>query len=76
MLYYIPKNRYYIIKEYLEQFSKFAFQEVTRPVRQPNTFTSILPAHRHTFVAQNHRTSVGYTTAQRTEDYLYQSIFL
>ena len=36
MLYYIDKNWHYLIKEYLEQFPKFAFQEVAHPVGQPN----------------------------------------
>ena len=30
MLYYIDKNWYHFIKEYLEYFSKFAFEEVAR----------------------------------------------
>ena len=32
MLYYTDKNWYHFIKEYLEQISKFAFQEVACPV--------------------------------------------
>ena len=32
MLYYIDKNWYHFIKEYLEKFSKFAFQDVACPV--------------------------------------------
>ena len=32
MLYYIDKNWYHIIKVYLDQFSKFAFQEVAHPL--------------------------------------------
>ena len=60
MLYYIDKNWYHFIKEYLEPFSKFAFQEVARPVRWPNKhILEILITHRHTLVTQNHRVSVG-----------------
>ena len=54
MLYYIDKNRYHFIKEYLEQFLKFASQEVAHPVQQPNRhILEILFACRHTSVAQN-----------------------
>ena len=59
MLYYIDKNWYHFIKDYLEYFSKFAFQEVARPVRRPNRhILEILLAHRHTLVTQNRRVSV------------------
>ena len=36
MLYYINENWSHFIKEYLEWFSKFAFQEVAHPVGRPN----------------------------------------
>ena len=59
MLYYIDKNWYHFVKEYLEQFSKFAFQEVARLVGQPNRhILEILLARRHTLVAQNRRAGV------------------
>ena len=59
MLYYTDKNRYHFIKEYLEQFSKFAFQEVACPVGQPNRhILEILLTCGHTLMAQNHWTSV------------------
>ena len=48
-LYHIDKDIYHFIKFYLEYFSKFAFQEVTCPVMQPN---------RHISVTQNCRVSV------------------
>ena len=36
ILYYMDKNCWYHFrKEYLDKFSKFAFQEVARPVEQP-----------------------------------------
>ena len=58
MLYYIDKNGYHFIKEYII-FSEFAFQEVTRPVGQPNSnISEILLARRHTLVVQNRRESV------------------
>ena len=38
VLYYIDKNWYHFIKEYLEQFSKFAFQKVACLVGQPDIF--------------------------------------
>ena len=54
MLYSIDKNRYHFIKEYLEQFLKFASQEVAHPVQQPKRhILEILLACRHTLVAQN-----------------------
>ena len=57
MMYYIDKNWYHFIKEYI--FSKFAFQEVAHPVGQPNkNITEILLACRHTLVAKNRRESV------------------
>ena len=59
VLYYIDKNWYHFIKEYLEQFSKFAFQKVACPVRQPNRqILEVLLAHRHTLVAQKCQASV------------------
>ena len=39
-LYHIDKDIYHFIKFYLEYFSKFAFQEVTCPVMQPDIFWS------------------------------------
>ena len=36
VLYYTDKNWCHFIKEYLEQFSKFAFQKGARPVGRPN----------------------------------------
>ena len=48
-----------IFKEYLEWFSKFAFQEVAHSGGQPNRhILPILLAHRHALVAQNYWTSV------------------
>ena len=59
MLYDIDKNWYHFIKEYLEWFSKFSFQEVAHPVGWPNRHISeILFACRHTLVSQNHGVSV------------------
>ena len=59
MLYYIDKNWYRFIKEYLEQISKFAFQEVACPVGWPNRhILEILLACSHTLVPQNHGASV------------------
>ena len=59
MLYYINENWHYFIKEYLKWCSKFAFQEVARPVGQPNRhILEILLDRRHFLVVQNHRTSV------------------
>ena len=59
MLYYIDKNRYHFIKEYREQFSEFAFQEVARPVRRPSRYIlEILLSCRYTLVAQNCQVSV------------------
>ena len=50
---------FHFIKEYLEQFSKFAFQEVACPVGQPRRqVLEILLARRHTLVIQNHQASV------------------
>ena len=56
MLYYTDKNWYHFIKEYLEQISKFAFQEVARPIWWPNRhILEILLAYRHTLVARTVR---------------------
>ena len=52
------------------------FKELLAQSRDQAHILEILLARRHTFVAQNHRVSVGYTTAQRTEDHLYKAIFL
>ena len=58
MQFYIDKNWYHF-EEYLEQFSKFAFQKVTRPVGQPNRqVLEVLLACRHDLVAQNRWASV------------------
>ena len=59
MLCYIYKNWNHFIKEYLEWFSKFAFQEVACPLVRPNRYIlEILLARRHTLVAQNRPASV------------------
>ena len=58
-LYYIDKNWYHFIGEHLEQFSKFAFQKVARPVGRPNRhILEVFLTRRHTLVAQNRRASV------------------
>ena len=58
MLYYIDKNWYHLIKEYLEKSSKIAFQEVARPVGWRNRYIlEIFIARRHILVAQNHQAS-------------------
>ena len=62
MLYYTDKNWYHFIKEYLEQISKFAFQEVARPIWWPNRhILEILLACRHTLGAQNREASTEET---------------
>ena len=43
MLYYIDKIWHYFIKGYLELFSKLVFEEVARPVGQPNKHSRIEP---------------------------------
>ena len=59
MLYYTDKNWYHFTNKYLEQFLKFAFQEVTRPAGWPNRhILEILLTHRHALAAQNCRASV------------------
>ena len=59
ILYYIEKNWYHFIKEYLEQFLKSASQDVPRPIGRPNRhILEILLARRNTLVAQNRRASV------------------
>ena len=59
MLYYIDKNWCYFIKKYLEQISKFAFQEVAHPVGWPSRhILEILLACRQTLVGQNCGASV------------------
>ena len=64
MLYYIDKNWYHFIKEYLELFSKFAFQEVASPVRGPNRhILEILLTRRHTLVAKTIGRVLGYTNS-------------
>ena len=70
MLYYIDKNWHYFIKEYLKQFSKFAFQEVGRPVGQPSRhILEILLAHRQKLVAKTVRRVSGYTTVGSSSSY-------
>ena len=60
MLYYIDKNWYHFIKEYLEQFSNFAFQKVAHPVSRLNRhILEILLARRNILVTQNRRASFG-----------------
>ena len=76
MLYYIDKNWYHFIKEYLEQISKFAFQEVARPVGWPNRLIlEILLACSHTLVAQNCGTSVRLHHWGNLMFFLYFSYF-
>ena len=59
VLYHIDKNWYHFVKEYLEQFSKFAYQKVARPVRRSNRhILRVLLACRHTLVTQNRQVSV------------------
>ena len=62
-LYYVDKNWHHFIKEYLEYFSKFTFQEVARLVGRLNRhILEILLACRHTLVAQNlGARELGYT---------------
>ena len=76
MLYYIDKNWYHFIKEYLEQISKFAFQEVARPVGWPNRhILEILLACSHTLLAQNCGTSVRLHHWGNLMFFLYFSYF-
>ena len=58
MLHNIDMNGYHFIKKYLEQFSKFAFQEVASAVGQPTRhFLEMLLASRCTLFAQNSQVS-------------------
>ena len=76
MLYYTDKNWYHFIKEYLEQISKFAFQEVARPVGWPNRhILEILLACNHTLLAQNCGTSVRLHHWGNLMFFLYFSYF-
>ena len=76
MLYYTDKNWYHFIKEYLQQISKFAFQEVARPVGWPNRhILEILLACSHTLVAQNCGTSVRLHHWGNLMFFLYFSYF-
>ena len=54
---YYTNNWYHFIKEYLEEFSKFAFQKIACLVGQPDIFWKFY-SRRHTLVAQNHWASV------------------
>ena len=76
MLSYTDKNWYHFIKEYLEQISKFAFQEIARPVGWLNRHTlEILLACSHTLVAQNCGTSVRLHHWGNLMFFLYFSYF-
>ena len=69
MLYYIDKNRYHFIKEYLKQFSRFGFQKVAHQVGLPNRhILEILLARRQTLVAKTVRRVLGYSTARSIEN--------
>ena len=76
MLYYIDKNWCHFSREYLEQISKFAFQEVAHPVGWPNRhILEILLACSHTLVAQNCGTSVRLHHWGNLMFFLYFSYF-
>ena len=62
MLYYIDKTWYHFIKEYLE-CSKFAFQKVEHPIKQPNRHTLEIKLPADTFWSSKTIGWVlGYTT--------------
>ena len=67
MLYYIDKNWYHFIKEYLKNTYKICFSRGCLSSWVTRHILEILLACRHTLVAQNHQTSAttGYTTAMR-----------
>ena len=63
MLYYINKNWYHFIKEYVERFSKFVFQEVACPVGQLEIFLKFYLPTDTLWMLKTVGRVLGHTTA-------------
>ena len=68
MMYYINKNWYHFFIEYLENFQKFAFQEVVHPVMRPNIHTTPSDAR---WLPKTVVWVLGYIT-----EYMYKYIYI